>query len=79
VCDDQIAVNLIRKIHSPEDAAETLVNYALDHHSTDNVSVMVVRFSKPPVALQAEPSDTPSRSTREHSLGSAMHMLHWHH
>ena len=52
VCADQIAVNLIRKIHSPEEAAETLVRYALEHFSTDNVSVMVVRFSKPAVSPQ---------------------------
>jgi serine/threonine protein phosphatase PrpC len=34
-------------VHSPEEAAEILVNYALEHFSTDNVSVMVVRFNKP--------------------------------
>jgi protein phosphatase PTC1 len=71
VCADQIAVNLIRKIQSPEEAAEMLVKYALDHFSTDNVSVMVVRFSKPPLSPHIESvnttmsSTTPSESPKE--------------
>jgi protein phosphatase PTC1 len=59
VCPDQTAVNLIRKIQSPEEAAETLVKYALDHFSTDNVSVMVVRFSKPPSPNHPDLSNHP--------------------
>ena len=71
MCADQIAVNLIRKIHSPEEAADTLVKYALDHFSTDNVSVMVVRFNKPSQSpLPAEVGSSPPASHEETAMES---------
>jgi len=63
VCGDQHAVNLIRKIHSPQEAADVLVKYALDHFSTDNVSVMVVRFNKPAQSPQNEGGGSPLGSS----------------
>ncbi|KAF7510346.1 hypothetical protein GJ744_006842 [Endocarpon pusillum] len=44
VCSDQEAVDLIRKIPSPQAASKALVDHALSRFSTDNLSVMVVRF-----------------------------------
>ena len=63
VCADQHAVNLIRKIHSPLEAADVLVKYALEHFSTDNVSVMVVRFNKPSQSPQYESGSSPPGSS----------------
>ncbi|CAK7205744.1 mgpp2cl-1, protein phosphatase 2C-like protein 1 [Sporothrix eucalyptigena] len=46
VCNDQDAVNLIRNVADPVTAAKMLVDHALAHFSTDNLSCMVVRFDK---------------------------------
>ncbi|ERS98040.1 hypothetical protein HMPREF1624_04818 [Sporothrix schenckii ATCC 58251] len=46
VCSDQDAVNLIRNVPDPVTAAKMLVDHALAHFSTDNLSCMVVRFDK---------------------------------
>lgn len=42
VISDQQAVNLIRDETDMQTAAERLRNYALDHGSTDNISVLVI-------------------------------------
>jgi serine/threonine protein phosphatase PrpC len=42
VIGDQLAVNLIRDETDMQTAAEKLRNYALDHGSTDNISVLVI-------------------------------------
>jgi len=44
VCDDQTAVDLIRSVQDPQEAAKRLLEHALTSYSTDNLSVMVVRF-----------------------------------
>ncbi|KIV87882.1 hypothetical protein, variant [Exophiala sideris] len=44
VCSDQEAVDLIRNVHDPQQASKMLVEHALARFSTDNLSVMVVRF-----------------------------------
>ncbi|EXJ78885.1 protein phosphatase [Capronia coronata CBS 617.96] len=44
VCSDQEAVDLIRNERDPQVASKMLVDYALARFSTDNLSVMVVRF-----------------------------------
>ena len=67
VCADQHAVNLIRKIHSPEEAANFLVDYALEHFSTDNVSVMVVRFNHPSKSSKVDPAPGASPETSSES------------
>lgn len=41
---DQEAVDLIRHIQSPQAASKVLVDHALARFSTDNLSVMVIRF-----------------------------------
>ncbi|ETS75508.1 hypothetical protein PFICI_12452 [Pestalotiopsis fici W106-1] len=46
VCSDQEAVDLIRNIEDPIQAAKLLVDHALARFSTDNLSCMVVRFDK---------------------------------
>lgn len=46
VCEDQEAVDLIRNVQDPVSAAKILVDHALAHFSTDNLSCMVVRFDK---------------------------------
>ncbi|KAI1620151.1 protein phosphatase [Exophiala viscosa] len=44
VCSDQEAVDLIRHVQDPQQASKMLVEHALARFSTDNLSVMVVRF-----------------------------------
>jgi len=44
VCSDQEAVDLIRNVRDPQQASKMLVDYALARFSTDNLSVMIVRF-----------------------------------
>ncbi|KIX08769.1 uncharacterized protein Z518_03426 [Rhinocladiella mackenziei CBS 650.93] len=44
VCSDQEAVDLVRHVQDPQDASKILVDHALARFSTDNLSVMIVRF-----------------------------------
>ncbi|KAL7420358.1 mgpp2cl-1, protein phosphatase 2C-like protein 1 [Cryptotrichosporon argae] len=44
VCEDQDAVDLIRSTQDPQDASKRLLEHAIGNYSTDNLSVMVVRF-----------------------------------
>ncbi|KXS19598.1 PP2C-domain-containing protein [Gonapodya prolifera JEL478] len=44
VCSDDTAVRMLRRMASPQDAAEFLLQYALENWSTDNLSVLVVRL-----------------------------------
>ncbi|KAF8738074.1 hypothetical protein AX14_012048 [Amanita brunnescens Koide BX004] len=44
VVSDQNAVELVQDVHDAQKASEKLLQYALDHHTTDNVTVLVVRF-----------------------------------
>ncbi|KAI8813534.1 phosphatase 2C-like domain-containing protein [Cladochytrium replicatum] len=44
VCGDQQAVDYIKDIDDPQEAADSLLNFALTNGSTDNLSVLVVRF-----------------------------------
>jgi len=44
VADDQTAVELIRDVKDPQKASEVLKKHALDNFSSDNISVLVVRF-----------------------------------
>ncbi|PKS13326.1 hypothetical protein jhhlp_000097 [Lomentospora prolificans] len=46
VCSDQEAVDLVREIEDPNEAAKLLVDHALNRFSTDNLSCMIVRFKK---------------------------------
>lgn len=46
VCTDQDAVDLVRNIQDPVAAAKLLVDHALTHFSTDNLSCMIIRFNK---------------------------------
>lgn len=45
VIEDQEACELIRDISDPDKAAKTLVRYALENGTTDNVTVMIVMLS----------------------------------
>ncbi|GBC07502.1 hypothetical protein RclHR1_00750036 [Rhizophagus clarus] len=45
VCGDQDAVDLIKDIKDPQMASEKLIGHALANFSTDNLSVMVIRFT----------------------------------
>lgn len=42
VCPDQTALDTIKDIKDPQEAADCLVDYALDNRSTDNLSVIVI-------------------------------------
>lgn len=45
VCDDETAVRYIREIGDPKQAAQKLVDYALNHFSSDNLTCMVIRLA----------------------------------
>ncbi|KAG6874463.1 hypothetical protein C0995_010371 [Termitomyces sp. Mi166 len=44
VTNDQSAIDLVREIPDPQAASAKLLKYALSHHTSDNVTVLVVRF-----------------------------------
>ncbi|KAM6502287.1 Protein phosphatase 2C (PP2C)-like domain containing protein [Amanita muscaria] len=44
VISDQGAVELVQDVQDAQEASEMLLSYALLHHTTDNVTVLVVRF-----------------------------------
>ncbi|EAU91655.2 Ptc1p [Coprinopsis cinerea okayama7 len=44
ITNDQAAVELVRDIEDAQVASETLLKHALSQHTTDNVTVIVVRF-----------------------------------
>ncbi|KFA77034.1 hypothetical protein S40288_04722 [Stachybotrys chartarum IBT 40288] len=46
VCSDQEAVDLVREVQDPIAASKQLVDHALNHFSTDNLSCMVVRLDR---------------------------------
>jgi len=46
VCTDDEAVELIENVADPQEASEILLKHALDNFSTDNLSVLIVRFHK---------------------------------
>ncbi|CAO1638907.1 unnamed protein product [Sympodiomycopsis kandeliae] len=45
VAEDQDAVDLVREVIDPQEAANRLLSHALNNFSTDNTSVMVIRFN----------------------------------
>jgi protein phosphatase PTC1 len=45
VCEDQSAVDIVRNIPESQEAAKRLLDYAMTNYSTDNLSVMVIRFT----------------------------------
>ncbi|RDB16946.1 Protein phosphatase 2C 1 [Hypsizygus marmoreus] len=44
VVNDQGAIDLVRKIGDAQEASKKLLEHALAHHTTDNVTVVIVRF-----------------------------------
>ncbi len=54
VVNDQGAVDLVRAIADPRKAAEELLEHAYRNYSTDNVTVLVVRFRDPPESVHAD-------------------------
>lgn len=44
VVSDQGAIELVREIQDAQQATQKLLKHALQHHTTDNVTVLVVRF-----------------------------------
>lgn len=69
VCSDQEAVDLIRNVQDPQDASKILVDHALSRFSTDNLSVMIVRFD--PKKLQSNTTtDIGVESETSHEKGA---------
>lgn len=54
MCSDQEAVDLVRGIQDPQAASRALVDHALARFSTDNLSVMVIRFDGQAVQQAAD-------------------------
>ncbi|OCH84684.1 protein serine/threonine phosphatase 2C [Obba rivulosa] len=52
VIEDQKAVELVRGIVDPSKAAQFLLEHAYENYSTDNVTVLVVRFRSPPESVR---------------------------
>lgn len=46
VCEDQTAVDLVRDEKDPQVASDRLLRYALENFSTDNLSIIVIRFNR---------------------------------
>lgn len=44
VCEDQDAVDIIRNVTDAQEASRRLLEHAINSYSTDNLSVMVIRF-----------------------------------
>ncbi|KAF8483179.1 phosphatase 2C-like domain-containing protein [Gautieria morchelliformis] len=44
VAEDQKVVDLVRHIQDPQEASSVLLKFAMDNHTSDNVTVLVVRF-----------------------------------
>ncbi|TFK89102.1 protein serine/threonine phosphatase 2C [Polyporus arcularius HHB13444] len=53
VVNDQGACDLVRSLADPKKAAEELLEHAYKNYSTDNVTVLVVRFRDPPENVKA--------------------------
>lgn len=47
-------MDLVRGISDPKKAAEELLEHAYKKYSTDNVTVLVVRFRNPPEMLRSD-------------------------
>ncbi|KAF8530487.1 protein serine/threonine phosphatase 2C [Hysterangium stoloniferum] len=47
VAEDQKVVDLVRNVDDPQAASQVLLRYALEHFTSDNVTVLVVRFKHP--------------------------------
>ena len=45
VCTDQVATDLVAPLVDPHECAQTLLDYSLDNFSTDNLSIIVVKFN----------------------------------
>ncbi|AFR92631.1 protein phosphatase [Cryptococcus neoformans C23] len=45
VCSDQEAVEIVQLVTDPQEASKRLLDHAMSNFSTDNLSVMVVRFN----------------------------------
>jgi serine/threonine protein phosphatase PrpC len=60
VTDDQDAVDLIATETDPQEAAAKLLQHALSNFSTDNTSVMVVRFNVEQSAGRANDANEPA-------------------
>jgi len=52
VVDDQPAVDLVRGVADSRKAAEELLDHAFSNYSSDNVTVMVIRFRNPPANVK---------------------------
>jgi protein phosphatase PTC1 len=46
VTNDQGAIDLVRDVDDAQQASVKLLKYALSHHTTDNVTVLVIRFKR---------------------------------
>ena len=44
MCSDQQAIDMIKDIPDPQVAADSLLDFALDNASTDNLTVIVIRL-----------------------------------
>ncbi|KZT10654.1 protein serine/threonine phosphatase 2C [Laetiporus sulphureus 93-53] len=54
VVDDQTAVQLVRGVSNPKEAAQLLLDHAYQNYSSDNVTVLIVRFRNPPESVGAK-------------------------
>jgi len=63
VAGDQQAVDLIRKSLTLKKPAKTLLSYALNRSTTDNVTVLIVRFKKEAERNESNPGINISQPT----------------
>lgn len=75
MCSDQEAVELVRNVQSPQEASKMLVDTALSKFSTDNLSVMVVRFDSKKVRANTSIDIGVEHEGREKGAISEVEML----
>ncbi|PCH43439.1 protein serine/threonine phosphatase 2C [Wolfiporia cocos MD-104 SS10] len=68
VVDDQAAVELVRAQPNPTAASEFLLDYALHNYSTDNITVLVVRFRNPPESVVAAENKSQNRTSTDSTI-----------
>ena len=71
MCSDQEAVDLVRKVENPQEASRILVDHALSKFSTDNLSVMVVRFDPRKVRENTSIDIGVQHDTQKHTISEA--------
>jgi protein phosphatase PTC1 len=70
VTSDQEAVDIVRNVQDPQAASKILVDHALARFSTDNLSVMIVRFDPSKLASNTATEIGVESDPKSHEKGA---------